>query len=133
MNKVIKNLLSSNFMRGIYGAILLIAILLGILFLIANTTSKPDPKIVTYDIDGCYDTIMFVELENSNTVVVMDNNYNNQRLNRIAENIEATGFSIDGNTVSIEGNNGVNNFVFPEECKVPNVVSHKNGKITKYN
>lgn len=133
MNKVIKNLLSSNFMRGIYGAILLIAILLGILFLIANTTSKPDPKTVIHNIDSCYDTIMFVELENSNSVVVMNNNYNNQRLNRITENIEATGFSIDSNTVSIEGNNGVNNFVFPEECKVPNVVSHKNGKIKKYN
>jgi archaellum component FlaF (FlaF/FlaG flagellin family) len=133
MNNVVGKLLKSNFMRGLYSAILLIAILVSISFLSVKTANKPDPKDIVHNIDECYETIMFTELENSNSVVVMDNNYSNQRLNIIARNIEATSISIDGNTVVIKGENEVNSFIFPEECKVPNVVSHKKDKIKKYN
>lgn len=128
--KLFRKIMLSPPMRGVYGAILLIAIILSISYAIRAFTGDVAPVedgSEVYTVNQCFESIVFADHGDSNVVAVMDKDFEDQRLNIIATNIDFGDLSIQENTVSMNGDI-TNHFIFPEGCE-PEVVATNKGKV----
>ncbi|WP_133155039.1 hypothetical protein [Billgrantia endophytica] len=131
IKKVIKTVMLSSPMRGIYGAILLIAIILLLSLAIRSLTGGStivEDNSKSHIVDDCYDSIVFSDYGDRNIVAVLDRNIQDQRLSFVESNIDFNEVTQNENIVIMNGIEKVNTFIFPESCE-PEVVVINQGEV----